>query len=133
MKSVLQRLFDIIVSIALIIIGAPIILIVALLVRVKLGGGVLFVQQRPGKGAKPFYMLKFRSMINQFDLQGDLEPDTQRLTRFGAKLRSTSLDELPELWNVLKGEMSLVGPRPRFPGRRNSHLMFGMLTIEASG
>ena len=84
----------------------------ALLVRVKLGSPVLFAQTRPGLDGKPFKLVKFRTMTDERDASGALLPDSQRLTTFGRWLRSTSLDELPELWNVLKGEMSLVGPRP---------------------
>jgi lipopolysaccharide/colanic/teichoic acid biosynthesis glycosyltransferase len=85
---------------------------VALLVRIKLGSPVLFRQERPGRNGEPFTLVKFRSMTNERDENGELLPDEQRLTRFGKLLRSTSLDELPELFNVIKGEMSLVGPRP---------------------
>ncbi|CAG0911803.1 unnamed protein product, partial [Cyprideis torosa] len=86
--------------------------ILALLIRLKLGSPILFTQIRPGLHGKPFRMIKFRSMTNARDANGALLPDSIRLTRFGKFLRASSLDELPELWNVLKGEMSLVGPRP---------------------
>lgn len=91
---------------------SPVLLIVSLLVRVKLGGPVFFTQVRPGLNGKPFKMIKFRTMKNSVDKSGNLLPDAERMTDFGRLLRSTSLDELPELWNVLKGDMSLVGPRP---------------------
>ena len=87
-------------------------LVLGCLIRLKLGSPVFFTQVRPGLSGKPFRMFKFRSMTDERSLDGDLLPDAERLTSFGALLRSTSLDELPELWNVLKGEMSLVGPRP---------------------
>lgn len=90
----------------------PLLLVVGILVRQKLGSPVVFSQVRPGLGGKPFRMYKFRTMTDARDAQGQLLPDDVRLTAFGRFLRSTSLDELPELWNVLKGEMSLVGPRP---------------------
>ncbi|QTF94467.1 MAG: sugar transferase [Halomonas sp. BM-2019] len=90
----------------------PLMLVVAILVRVKLGSPVIFRHQRPGLDGQPFVMLKFRTMLEAFDAEGHPLPDDVRLTRFGAWLRATSLDELPELWNVLKGDMSLVGPRP---------------------
>ena len=82
------------------------------LIRKNLGSPVFFIQERPGKDGKPFKMIKFRSMRDAIDKDGNPLPDSERLTDFGKKLRATSLDELPELWNVLKGEMSLVGPRP---------------------
>ena len=93
-------------------VGAALMLAVALLVRIRLGTPVLFRQLRPGMGGKPFLMLKFRTMTDDCDKQGRLLPDADRLTPFGQWLRRTSLDELPELWNVVKGDMSLVGPRP---------------------
>ena len=90
----------------------PVFLIVAFMVRIKLGAPIFFTQIRPGKDAKPFKMIKFRTMTDERDEKGELLPDAVRLTQFGQFLRSSSLDELPELWNVLKGDMSLVGPRP---------------------
>ncbi len=108
----LKRLFDIVVSALAILIFAPLIVVLMLIVRVKLGAPVFFTQTRPGKDGKPFKMIKFRSMTNGKDAEGNLLPDDQRLPKFGKLLRSTSLDELPELFNVLKGDMSLVGPRP---------------------
>ena len=108
----MKRLFDIVVSTLLLVVLSPILIALALLVCWQLGRPVLFVQARPGKNAHPFQMMKFRTMINVRGTDGQLLPDADRLTRFGRFLRSTSLDELPELWNVLKGDMSLVGPRP---------------------
>src|SRR5690606_5070639 len=108
----MKRLFDIVVSTLLLVVLSPILIALALLVCWQLGRPVLFVQARPGKNAHPFRMMKFRTMINVRGPDGQLLPDADRLTRFGRFLRSTSLDELPELWNVLKGDMSLVGPRP---------------------
>jgi sugar transferase EpsL len=107
-----KRLFDLAVTLPLLVILAPVLLLVALLVRIKLGVPILFRQQRPGLHGKPFIMFKFRTMTDACDAQGNLLPDADRLPPFGRFLRSTSLDELPELFNVLKGEMSLVGPRP---------------------
>ncbi|CUU11124.1 MAG: sugar transferase [Armatimonadetes bacterium] len=108
----LKRLFDLVgASLLLILLGIPM-AVIALLVRLKLGAPVLFKQVRPGLHGKPFTLYKFRTMTNARDSRGRLLPDEQRLTPFGAWLRSTSLDELPELWNVIKGDMSLVGPRP---------------------
>lgn len=107
-----KRLMDIVGASGGILLTAPLMLLIALLVRLKLGKPVLFRQVRPGLHGKPFVMLKFRTMTNDCDAKGELLPDEQRLTPFGKWLRSTSLDELPELFNVLKGEMSLVGPRP---------------------
>src|SRR5699024_9923272 len=107
-----KRFLDIILSLLALIVLSPILLITALLVRYKLGSPVIFKQKRPGKDEKIFNMYKFRSMTNEKDREGNLLPDEKRLTRFGMFLRSTSLDELPELWNILKGDMSIVGPRP---------------------
>lgn len=107
-----KRAFDIALALLAMILLAPIYLVVALLVRQRMGAPVLFRQLRPGLGGKPFLMHKFRTMNNARDGSGALLSDSERLPPFGTFLRSTSLDELPELWNVLKGDMSLVGPRP---------------------
>jgi len=108
----LKRLVDIAFSLAgLVVLGVPLV-VVAILVRGILGSPVLFRQTRPGWHGKPFQLVKFRSMTDEKDADGNLLPDSERMPRFGRLLRSTSLDELPELWNVLKGDMSLVGPRP---------------------
>lgn len=108
-----KRFFDFFLSLFAIVILSPIMIIVAIVVRFKLGRPVIFTQERPGKNEKIFKMYKFRSMTNQRDEQGNLLPDEMRLTEFGKLLRSTSLDELPELFNILKGDMSVVGPRPQ--------------------
>ncbi len=108
----LKRLFDVVAAVAGLALLSPVIAIVAILVRRKLGSPVLFRQVRPGIHGKPFEMVKFRTMCDAVDSQGNPLPDAQRMTRFGSFLRSSSLDELPELWNVVKGDMSLVGPRP---------------------
>ena len=108
----MKRLFDLVAALSALLILCPVILVVALLIRIKLGAPVLFKQTRPGLDGKPFNMLKFRSMLDATDKDGNHLPDEMRLTRFGRILRSTSLDELPGLINVLKGDMSLVGPRP---------------------
>lgn len=108
----IKRIFDLFLSLSVLIIALPIMLLVSILIVCFLGGPVLFSQQRPGLDSKPFNMLKFRSMSNAKDSQGNLLPDEQRLTSFGRFLRSTSLDELPGLWSIVKGDMSLVGPRP---------------------
>lgn len=108
-----KRLFDIILSACALVILSPVMLVVAVLVRVKLGRPVIFCQERPGKDEKIFKMYKFRSMKDDWNENGDLLPDEARLTAFGRRLRATSLDELPELWNILKGDMSIVGPRPQ--------------------
>ena len=108
----LKRLFDIVAAIFGLLLLAPVLVIVAWQVKRKLGSPVLFRQTRPGEDSKPFLMVKFRTMLNAVDTQGNSLPDSERMTAFGHFLRSTSLDELPGLWNVLKGEMSLVGPRP---------------------
>jgi lipopolysaccharide/colanic/teichoic acid biosynthesis glycosyltransferase len=111
-QSMVKRLFDIAVSGLALIVLSPVLAIVAIAVRRKLGRPVLFRQLRPGLHCKPFELIKFRTMHNDEDPHGEPLPDALRMTRSGSFLRSTSLDELPELWNVLKGEMSLVGPRP---------------------
>lgn len=108
----MKRVFDVMVAATILILGAPVLLVLAALVRWKLGSPVLFRQMRPGLNGHPFEMVKFRSMTDERDSEGRLLPDADRLTRFGQFLRASSLDELPELWNVVKGEMSLVGPRP---------------------
>lgn len=107
-----KRFFDIVLSACALLVLSPVLLITAFLVRIKLGSPVIFRQARPGKDEKIFQLYKFRSMSDQRDAQGNLLPDEVRLTSFGKKLRATSLDELPELWNILKGDMSIVGPRP---------------------
>lgn len=108
----MKRLFDAGVSLVLLVILAAPMLLLMLVVRARLGSPVFFRQVRPGLQGKPFEMIKFRTMTDEYGHDGRLLPDTARLTPFGRFLRSTSLDELPELWNVIKGEMSLVGPRP---------------------
>ncbi len=108
----MKRLFDIVVSLLALALFAIPLLILAWLVRRKLGNPILFSQVRPGLSGRPFRMVKFRTMTDARDTKGQLLSDADRLTKFGRFLRSSSLDELPELWNVLKGEMSLVGPRP---------------------
>lgn len=107
-----KRLFDFTAALFGLLILLPVLVVVAYLVRTKLGSPIFFTQVRPGLNGKPFKMVKFRTMTDERDAQGNLLPDNIRLTKFGRFLRSTSLDELPELWNVIKGEMSLVGPRP---------------------
>lgn len=108
----MKRTFDLIVAVPLLLISLPILLLTALLVRYKLGSPVLFKQRRPGLNGKPFNMYKVRSMTDERDDTGQLLPDHIRLTRFGQALRKYSIDELPQLWNVVKGDISLVGPRP---------------------
>ena len=108
----MKRLFDILAVLLSLPLLLPLLVPMALLIRLKLGSPVLFTQTRPGLHGKPFRMLKFRSMTSNCDVNGHLLPDEQRLTPFGQRLRSTSLDELPGLWAVLIGDMSLVGPRP---------------------
>jgi len=107
-----KRAFDVLASGSALIVLAPVIAVTAVAVRRTMGSPVLFRQVRPGLGAKPFELVKFRSMREAYDRAGRPLSDSERLTRFGRFLRSTSLDELPQLWNVLKGDMSLVGPRP---------------------
>jgi undecaprenyl phosphate N,N'-diacetylbacillosamine 1-phosphate transferase len=111
-RNFLKRLLDFVLSLIASIILSPVMLVVAVLVRIKLGSPVLFQQQRPGKDEKIFNMYKFRTMTDERDENGELLPDEVRLTKFGKTLRSTSLDELPELFNIVKGDMSIVGPRP---------------------
>ncbi|KHF31813.1 putative sugar transferase EpsL [Paenibacillus sp. P1XP2] len=108
----LKRPMDLILSLIAVIILSPIFLVLIILVRLNLGSPVLFKQERPGLNQKIFTLYKFRTMTDKKDENGQLLPDSERLTKFGRMLRSTSLDELPELFNILKGEMSLVGPRP---------------------
>jgi len=108
----LKRAFDFLLALALVVMFSPLILFIAIVVRIKMGRPVLFQQQRPGYKAKPFYVSKFRTMTNERDGNGELLPDEQRLPAFGMLLRKTSLDELPQLFSVLKGDLSFVGPRP---------------------
>lgn len=116
MKTVYQRWgkrpFDFIAALSFLLLFWPFVLLLAVVIKGKLGSPVLFKQQRPGLKSDPFTIYKFRTMTDARDAAGNLLPDADRLTKFGKFLRSSSLDELPELWNVLKGEMSLVGPRP---------------------
>jgi len=107
-----KRILDLTLTIPGLLILSPLLLVVSLLVGVKFGTPIIFRQKRPGYLGKPFWIYKFRSMTNVYDAQENLLPDNQRLTRLGRLLRSTSFDELPELFNVLRGEMSIVGPRP---------------------
>lgn len=107
-----KRAVDILASFSALVVLMPFLLFLAFLIRIKLGSPVIFSQERPGLHGRIFRMYKFRSMTDARDGNGDLLPDEERLTTFGKRLRNTSLDELPELWNVLKGDMSLVGPRP---------------------
>ena len=111
-KKYIKRIVDIICALAAIIVFSWLFIIVAILVRVKLGSPVLFKQERPGKDEKIFKLYKFRTMTDKKDENGNLLPDDVRLTKFGRLLRKTSLDELPEAFNILKGDMSVVGPRP---------------------
>ena len=111
-RKFVKRFLDIILSLTAIILLSPVLLVLALLVRIKLGSPVLFRQKRPGYHGEIFELMKFRTMTDKKDENGNLLPDEIRLTDFGKKLRSTSLDELPEFLNILKGDMSFVGPRP---------------------
>ena len=111
-EKYIKRLLDFTLSFLALIILSPVLLVTAVLVRIKLGSPIIFHQERPGKSEKIFRLYKFRSMTDECDENGNLLPDDERLTRFGRTLRSTSLDELPELWNILRGDMSIVGPRP---------------------
>ena len=108
----MKRSIDFLLSFIALVAFSPLLLVLAILVRLLLGSPVLFRQTRPGLGGRPFRLIKFRTMTDGTDADGVLLPDSERLTAFGRMLRATSLDELPELWNVLKGDMSLVGPRP---------------------
>lgn len=124
MYKCVKRFFDIVSSLLAIILLSVPMLLLAVLIKVKLGGPVLFRQERPGKDGKIFTLIKFRTMTNQCDENGELLPDDVRLTKFGMFLRSSSLDELPELFNILKGDMSVVGPRPllvQYLPRYNEH------------
>lgn len=111
-EKYIKRLQDIICASLAIIVLSPVMLVTAILVKIKLGSPVIFTQERPGKDGKIFKMYKFRTMTNERDTEGNLLPDEQRLTSFGAALRGSSLDELPELLNIIKGDCSIVGPRP---------------------
>lgn len=108
----IKRLLDILISLTFIVLFSWLYLILVILVRIKLGSPVLFCQERPGYNEKIFKLYKFRTMTDKRDEKGNLLPDSERLTKFGSMLRSTSLDELPEMFNILKGDMSLIGPRP---------------------
>lgn len=112
-RKYLKRPMDFILALCALIVLSPLMLILALLVRIKLGSPVIFKQKRPGLNERIFTLYKFRTMTNEKDENGQLLPDEIRLTKFGKWLRSTSLDELPELWNIIKGDMSIVGPRPQ--------------------
>jgi len=107
-----KRALDLVLMIPVLVVLSPVLLVAAAVVRIKLGAPILFRQKRPGLNEKPFTLLKFRTMTVAYDAQGNVRPDVERLTSFGRFLRTTSLDELPELFNVLRGEMSTVGPRP---------------------
>ena len=111
-RNFVKRLLDFILSGVALIVLSPVLLVVAILVKTKLGSPIIFHQKRPGKDEKIFTMCKFRTMTDEKDENGQLLPDEVRLTKFGKLLRATSLDELPELWNIFKGDMSIVGPRP---------------------
>ena len=123
-EKFIKRPQDFLCALAAIIVLSPVMLITAILVRTKLGSPVIFKQERPGLNGKVFMLYKFRTMTDKKDAEGNLLPDEVRLTGFGKKLRSTSLDELPELFNILKGDMAVVGPRPllvRYLSRYNAH------------
>lgn len=120
----IKRILDIISSLLAVIILSPLLAVTAVLVKTKLGSPVLFKQERPGKDEKIFTLMKFRTMTDERDENGELLPDEVRLTKFGKFLRSTSIDELPELFNILKGDMSVIGPRPllvKYLPRYNEH------------
>ena len=114
-EKYIKRLQDIICALLASILLSPVMLIIAVLIRIKLGSPVIFQQERTGKNGKPFKMYKFRTMTDERDENGNLLPDEKRLTRFGTILRKTSLDELPELLNILRGDCSICGPRPLLP------------------
>lgn len=118
-KCFLKRLLDILFSAIALMISSPLILLIAILVKIFMGGSVLFKQQRTGKNDKIFYIIKFKTMSDKRNEKGELLPDEQRRSRFGDILRSTSLDELPELWNIFVGDMSIIGPRPLYPSYLN--------------
>ena len=123
-EKYIKRPQDFFCALVALVVLSPVFLVLFVLVRIKLGSPVLFTQERPGLNGKEFRLYKFRTMTSQTDEEGNLLPDDQRLTSFGKKLRATSLDELPELINILKGEMSIVGPRPllvRYLDRYNAH------------
>ena len=124
-----KRLFDVLFSASLLIVLSPVILIIALIVYVKMGRPILFSQERPGLNEKIFTLYKFRTMTNAYGPDGKLLPDSSRLSRFGKILRSTSLDELPELWNILKGDMSFVGTRPEVQKYVDSYTPEMMATL----
>ncbi|CDC06862.1 uDP-galactose phosphate transferase [Clostridium sp. CAG:343] len=115
-KNYIKRFLDFTLSLLALILLSPVMLIIAILVRIKLGTPVIFKQQRPGKNEKIFTLYKFRTMTDKKDENGNLLPDSERLNKFGKLLRSTSLDELPELVNIIKGDMAIVGPRPLLVG-----------------
>jgi len=135
-KKYFKRPIDFILSLLAIIILSPVFLVIAILVRIKLGSPVIFKQKRPGLNERIFTLYKFRTMTDKRDRDGLLLPDSERITKFGKKLRATSLDELPELVNILKGDMSIVGPRPQLvkdmvfmsPEQRKRHLVRPGLT-----
>ena len=111
-RKYIKRLLDIVISLVALVVLSPVLLVLAILVRCKLGASVIFHQERPGYHEKIFKLCKFRTMTDERDEEGNLLSDSVRLTKFGRILRATSLDELPELWNILKGDMSIIGPRP---------------------
>lgn len=112
MYRYMKRLFDLTWALMMLCLLAPLMAVIALLVRIKLGSPVIFKQQRPGLGEKPFYIYKFRTMADSYDTEGQLLPDELRYDHFGGWIRKLSLDELPQLFNIVRGEMSLIGPRP---------------------
>lgn len=111
-RKYLKRILDLSLSIIILVILSPFLIIISILIILLMGWPVIFIQERPGLNEKPFKIYKFRSMLEKFDKKGNLLPDQQRITKFGTFLRNTSIDEFPELINVIKGQMSIVGPRP---------------------